>query len=177
MHPRFGYLGCFACISLQCRRGQDGVMPPQHSTTNAESVILSAINSEGLTDIPVHMYNAIAIWTEVIKPTLASHEDDGDRPQSNKFFALRCQLFKSSNRNKKLWIDGPTMLVPSALFIASASLVTSSPTLELFSKQAISCLEVGASATARWTNSAGQTCTFTGVVGSNFGANPSGSGE
>lgn len=41
----------------------------------------------------------------------------------------------------------------------------------------ITCLKVGATATATWTNSAGQTCTFTGVVGSNYGANSAGSGE
>lgn len=41
----------------------------------------------------------------------------------------------------------------------------------------ITCLMVGASATATWTNSAGKTCTFTGVVGSNYGSNSAGSGE
>lgn len=70
-----------------------------------------------------------------------------------------------------------TMFLSNAFFIAFASLVASSPTLGLFSKSTISCLQVGASATAQWTNSAGQTCTYTGVVGSNYGANPSGSGE
>ena len=38
-------------------------------------------------------------------------------------------------------------------------------------KRSITCLEVGATATATWTNSNGQTCSFTGVVGSNFGKN------
>lgn len=38
-------------------------------------------------------------------------------------------------------------------------------------KRSITCLEVGATATATWTNSDGQTCSFTGVVGSNFGTN------
>ncbi|KAK2002386.1 hypothetical protein LX36DRAFT_652309 [Colletotrichum falcatum] len=44
-------------------------------------------------------------------------------------------------------------------------------------KRSITCLGVGETATARWTNSAGQTCTFTGVVGSNYGANGAGSGD
>jgi hypothetical protein len=69
------------------------------------------------------------------------------------------------------------MLLSNAILIAFAGLVASSPTLGLFGKRAVSCLSVGASATARWTNSAGQTCTYTGIVGSNYGANPSGSGE
>jgi hypothetical protein len=72
------------------------------------------------------------------------------------------------------------MLLSNALLIALAGLVASTPTpglLGLFSKQTVSCLQVGASATARWTNSAGKQCTYTGIVGSNYEANPSGSGE
>lgn len=42
-------------------------------------------------------------------------------------------------------------------------------------KRSITCLEAGATATATWTNSDGQTCSFTGVVGSNFGTNSDGS--
>ncbi|KAI9154941.1 hypothetical protein HJFPF1_07502 [Paramyrothecium foliicola] len=66
------------------------------------------------------------------------------------------------------------MLSSTFLLLAFGSLVVASPTLD---KRAITCLRVGATATARWTNRAGQSCTFTGVVGSNFGANPSGSGD
>ncbi|KAH8592549.1 hypothetical protein B0O99DRAFT_517706 [Bisporella sp. PMI_857] len=44
-------------------------------------------------------------------------------------------------------------------------------------KRAITCLTVGATATAKWTNSAGQSCTFSGVVGSNYGTNSAGSGD
>jgi hypothetical protein len=69
------------------------------------------------------------------------------------------------------------MLLQNTLLLAFAALVASSPAPGLFNKRAISCLQVGATATARWTNSAGKICTFTGVVGSNYGANPSGSGE
>lgn len=36
----------------------------------------------------------------------------------------------------------------------------------------ITCLKVGHAATATWVNSAKQTCTWTGTVGSNFGKNP-----
>ncbi|OJJ78983.1 uncharacterized protein ASPGLDRAFT_181778 [Aspergillus glaucus CBS 516.65] len=45
------------------------------------------------------------------------------------------------------------------------------------SKRSITCLEVGATATATWTNSDGQTCSFVGVVGSNYGTNSDGSGD
>ena len=36
----------------------------------------------------------------------------------------------------------------------------------------ITCLKVGETATANWTTKAGETCTWTGTVGSNFGTNP-----
>jgi hypothetical protein len=48
---------------------------------------------------------------------------------------------------------------------------------EPISKRAITCLKVGAAATARWTDSTGKSCTFSGVVGSNYGTNVAGSGE
>ncbi|KAI0594098.1 hypothetical protein F4775DRAFT_575273 [Biscogniauxia sp. FL1348] len=41
-------------------------------------------------------------------------------------------------------------------------------------KRSIACLAVGAPATATWTSSAGQTCRFAGVVGSNYGTNEAG---
>lgn len=40
---------------------------------------------------------------------------------------------------------------------------------------AITCLPIGRTATATWKTDAGQTCTWTGVVGSNFGFNSIGS--
>jgi hypothetical protein len=52
--------------------------------------------------------------------------------------------------------------------------VSASPALD---RRAISCLKVGATATASWTNAAGQSCRWTGVVGSNFGANSVNGGE
>lgn len=50
-------------------------------------------------------------------------------------------------------------VIPLAVDVLASSL----------NKRSITCLEVGATATATWTNSNGQTCSFTGVVGSNFG--------
>ncbi|KXT13797.1 hypothetical protein AC579_2343 [Pseudocercospora musae] len=44
-------------------------------------------------------------------------------------------------------------------------------------RRSVTCLKVGSTATARWTNSAGQTCTWTGVVGSNFGTNSVNGGD
>ncbi|KAH7157295.1 hypothetical protein B0J13DRAFT_617406 [Dactylonectria estremocensis] len=51
------------------------------------------------------------------------------------------------------------------------SVAVASPTL---SRRSVTCLKVGATATAKWTNSAGQSCTFVGVVGSNYGTNTAG---
>ncbi|KAF2174284.1 hypothetical protein M409DRAFT_62361 [Zasmidium cellare ATCC 36951] len=39
-----------------------------------------------------------------------------------------------------------------------------------FPTRSVECLDVGTNATATWTNSEGKKCTWTGVVGSNFGA-------
>ncbi|KAF3360703.1 hypothetical protein VdG1_04905 [Verticillium dahliae VDG1] len=55
--------------------------------------------------------------------------------------------------------------------------VLAAPQAQGLDKRAVSCLSVGATATARWTNAAGQNCTFTGVVGSNYGANGAGAGD
>ncbi|KAH6693554.1 hypothetical protein F5X68DRAFT_187373 [Plectosphaerella plurivora] len=67
-----------------------------------------------------------------------------------------------------------TLLLLSAM--VSGGLAAPAQEAEI-EKRAITCLRVGVTATARWTNSAGQTCTFTGVVGSNYGANSAGSGD
>ncbi|KAF2011439.1 hypothetical protein BU24DRAFT_329012, partial [Aaosphaeria arxii CBS 175.79] len=42
---------------------------------------------------------------------------------------------------------------------------------------AVTCLKVGSTATATWTNSAGKTCRWTGTVGSNFGTNSVNGGD
>ncbi|KAK1968812.1 hypothetical protein LY78DRAFT_402951 [Colletotrichum sublineola] len=54
--------------------------------------------------------------------------------------------------------------------------VPSALPLEL-DKRSITCLKVGQMAAATWKNSAGKTCTFRGVVGSNFGADAEGKGD
>ncbi|PQE07654.1 hydrolytic enzyme protein [Rutstroemia sp. NJR-2017a BBW] len=41
----------------------------------------------------------------------------------------------------------------------------------------VSCLKVGATATASWTNSAGKACSWSGAVGSNFGTNAGNGGD
>ncbi|KAE8310294.1 hypothetical protein BDV41DRAFT_397324 [Aspergillus transmontanensis] len=62
------------------------------------------------------------------------------------------------------------------LFPLASLAIPSAPSSNL-NKRSITCLKVGASATATWTNSAGQTCSFVGVVGSNYGANSAGNGD
>jgi len=69
---------------------------------------------------------------------------------------------KSSEKNLQTMV-----LLKFALVIAMASSTLA----------AITCLKVGVTARATWENSAGKTCTWSGAVGSNFGPNPSGSGE
>ncbi|KAM3069773.1 hypothetical protein ACMFMG_010481 [Clarireedia jacksonii] len=41
----------------------------------------------------------------------------------------------------------------------------------------VTCLKVGATGTARWTNSAGKSCTWSGLVGGNFGTNAANGGD
>ena len=41
----------------------------------------------------------------------------------------------------------------------------------------VTCLKVGATATAKWTNNATKSCTWTGTVGSNFGTDLVNDGE
>ncbi|EDU44064.1 hypothetical protein PtrSN002B_010820 [Pyrenophora tritici-repentis] len=65
-------------------------------------------------------------------------------------------------------------LLSLSLTALLATQVSTSPTVD---KRAISCLKVGATATASWTNAAGQTCRWSGVVGSNFGTNSVNRGE
>ncbi|KAF2852514.1 hypothetical protein T440DRAFT_29429 [Plenodomus tracheiphilus IPT5] len=61
------------------------------------------------------------------------------------------------------------------LTILFAPLLAASPAP--LSKRAISCVKPGATATASWTNAAGQSCRWSGVVGSNFGSNSANGGE
>lgn len=57
-----------------------------------------------------------------------------------------------------------------ALVSVLAALISATP----LDKRSITCVKVGATATASWTNAAGQKCTFSGVVGSNYGTNTAG---
>ena len=73
-----------------------------------------------------------------------------------------------------------TPAMKSVLFtlLAAAALTSASPIeTEALEKRAVSCLKVGATATATWTNAAGRTCRWTGTVGSNFGTNSVTGGE
>lgn len=60
--------------------------------------------------------------------------------------------------------------------LATVALTAASP-VETLGKRAVSCLKIGATATATWTNAAGKTCRWTGLVGSNFGTNSVTGGE
>jgi hypothetical protein len=71
------------------------------------------------------------------------------------------------------------MMLPSWNLLVTMTLIghvvtmPTSPVSPLL-KRSVTCLTVGASATATWINAAGQTCTFVGVVGSNYGKNAAG---
>lgn len=60
--------------------------------------------------------------------------------------------------------------------LAFAALTLGSP-VEPLEKRSVTCLKIGATATATWQNSAGKTCRWTGTVGSNFGTNSVNGGE
>ncbi|KAF2437474.1 hypothetical protein P171DRAFT_506307 [Karstenula rhodostoma CBS 690.94] len=62
------------------------------------------------------------------------------------------------------------------LFATLSAIAFAAPTPEL-SARSIKCLKVGATATATWTNAAGKTCKWTGVVGSNFGTDSANGGD
>ena len=61
---------------------------------------------------------------------------------------------------------GTAAIILCATFVVAYRQIATSPDLD------ISCLEVGSIATAQWINAAGQSCTWTGLVGSNFGIHP-----
>lgn len=58
------------------------------------------------------------------------------------------------------------------LAILLVSEISALPQGILFASLNVKCLNVGSKATASWTNEVGETCTWTGYVGSNFGINP-----
>ncbi|KAF2765940.1 hypothetical protein EJ03DRAFT_318498 [Teratosphaeria nubilosa] len=63
------------------------------------------------------------------------------------------------------------------LQIFSALLIASSTNALALERRSVTCLKVGATATASWTTDAGITCTWSGVVGSNFGLNSINDGD
>ncbi|KAH8645807.1 hypothetical protein BX600DRAFT_519377 [Xylariales sp. PMI_506] len=56
-------------------------------------------------------------------------------------------------------------------------LVQAFPNPASMAKRSVTCLKVGQTATAKWTTDAGKTCTWTGVVGTNFGTNTVNDGD
>lgn len=67
-----------------------------------------------------------------------------------------------------------TYFLLALLPLAGTILAMPSSQASPLSRRSVTCLKVGATATATWTNAEGQTCTFSGVVGSNYGENASG---
>lgn len=66
------------------------------------------------------------------------------------------------------------MIIKLGLIAAFPLLSLAVPQLD---RRAVTCLEIGQTATAKWTDSQGRECTFVGIVGSNYGSNPFGLGE
>lgn len=66
------------------------------------------------------------------------------------------------------------LAIVTALFTTSVLGAALGSSAAPLGKRAITCIAPGATATARWTNSAGKSCSFTGVVGSNYGRNAAG---
>ncbi|KAL4948200.1 hypothetical protein BDW69DRAFT_199048 [Aspergillus filifer] len=65
----------------------------------------------------------------------------------------------------------------SVLGLLPLVFMTMSSSTKSLDKRSITCLTVGSTTMATWTNSAGQTCTFSGLVGSNYGTNSAGEGD
>lgn len=63
------------------------------------------------------------------------------------------------------------------LVAALVTSITSAKPIEGLERCAVTCLTVGSTATAAWTNSAGKTCRWSGIVGGNFGINSVNGGE
>ncbi|KAK8157710.1 hypothetical protein BKA80DRAFT_240250 [Phyllosticta citrichinensis] len=61
---------------------------------------------------------------------------------------------------------------PSRLVFNAALFLVAVPVAVV--NASVTCLTVGSTAIATWTNSAGQTCSFSGLVGSNYGSNSAG---
>ena len=73
--------------------------------------------------------------------------------------------------NRFLAESSSTTIMFAHLIVTLAVLVLSP------ASASITCLKVGATATAKWTNAADENCTWTGTVGSNFGIDPVNGGK
>ncbi|KAH6997434.1 hypothetical protein EDB80DRAFT_688780 [Ilyonectria destructans] len=68
----------------------------------------------------------------------------------------------------------PHLVLLEFCLLPTLATLSQTPDLE---RRAVNCLRVGVTAMAKWTNGAGRTCTFLGVVGGNYGANRASSGD
>ena len=68
--------------------------------------------------------------------------------------------------------DPSSTMIMFALLTLTLAVLVVSPV-----SASITCLKVGATATARWTNADDENCTWTGIVGSNFGIDPVNGGK
>ena len=63
-------------------------------------------------------------------------------------------------------------LVSALLLLLVGPITTTNAAAVVLNERDITCLEIGQTATASWTNANKEFCTWTGLVGSNFGINP-----
>lgn len=68
-------------------------------------------------------------------------------------------------------------MLRNVVFALLPLLALAAPNGQRFGKRSVTCVAVGSTQTATWTNAAGKTCTVKGVVGNNYGTNPAGTGE
>jgi len=98
-----------------------------------------------------------------------------ERASRHLFNKIRQQQQQQSNQHyNQHHNQSPTVNTKSFTMVATHYLFALLPLLQIGSA-AITCLKIGQTATATWKNAAGQTCRWTGVVGSNFGKNSIGS--
>ncbi|PQE26873.1 hydrolytic enzyme protein [Rutstroemia sp. NJR-2017a BVV2] len=86
----------------------------------------------------------------------------------------------SKSQEEKIQYDQLALSSPLLCFHHHSLTMRPSTILLLFASTAhasVTCLKVGATATARWTNSAGKSCTWSGAVGGNFGSNSVNGGD
>ncbi|OJJ42303.1 hypothetical protein ASPZODRAFT_77270 [Penicilliopsis zonata CBS 506.65] len=69
------------------------------------------------------------------------------------------------------------MALSVLLFLLPLSAMAVPSPSRTLNKRSVTCLDVGNQATASWTNAAGESCTFVGTVGSNYGTNSDDEGD